>query len=199
VTTRFNVVFDAIVLAGGGAARLDGADKPALDIGGASLLERVLTAVADADRIVVVGPVRPASRPVTWCREEPPGAGPVAALATGVLHVEADVVLTLAADLPWIGSAVPALRAALAGTQADCAALVDGDGRVNYLAAAWRRASLVRALTELGDPAGAAMRSLVSGATMLAVPDEDGWGLDCDTWDDIDGARRRLHREGTAR
>lgn len=65
MTTRFNVVFDAIVLAGGGAARLDGADKPALDIGGASLLERVLTAVADADRIVVVGPVRPASRPVT--------------------------------------------------------------------------------------------------------------------------------------
>jgi molybdopterin-guanine dinucleotide biosynthesis protein A len=192
-------VFDAIVLAGGAAARLGGADKPALDIGGAALLDHVLAAVADADRIVVVGPARPASRPVTWCREEPPGAGPVAAVAVGVAHVAADVVLTLAVDLPWIGPAVPVLRAALAGSTADCAALVDGDGRVNYLAAAWRRASLVRALAALGEPAGAAMRALVSTATLLEVPDEGDWGLDCDTWDDVDGARRRLHRGGTAR
>jgi molybdopterin-guanine dinucleotide biosynthesis protein A len=192
-------VFDAIVLAGGRASRLDGADKPGLEVGGSSLLDHVLAAVADADRIVVVGPARPASVPVIWCREEPSGGGPVAALGAGVSHVAADVVLTLAADLPWIGPAVPVLCAALAGSRADCAALVDGDGRVNYLAAAWRRASLVRALTALGEPAGAAMRRLVSTATLLEVPDEGSWGLDCDTWADIDGARRRLYREGTAR
>ena len=181
-------MFDAIVLAGGAAARLGGADKPALDVGGASLLDRVLAAVAEAGRIVVVGPTRSVARPVIWCREEPPGGGPVAALAAGVSHVEADVLLSLAADLPWIGPAVPVLCAALAGSTADCAALVDGDGRVNYLAAAWRRASLVRALTALDEPAGAAMRALVSTVTLLEVPDEGGWGLDCDTWDDIDGA-----------
>jgi molybdopterin-guanine dinucleotide biosynthesis protein A len=192
-------VFDAIVLAGGAAARLGGADKPALDVGGSALLDHVLAAVADADRIVVVGPGRPAVVPVIWCREEPPGGGPVAALAAGLPHVEADVVLTLAADLPWIGPAVPVLLAALTGSTADCAALVDGAGRVNYLSAAWRRASLVRALTVLGEPTGAPMRGLVSTATLLEVPDEGSWGLDCDTWDDIDGARRRLHREGTAR
>jgi molybdopterin-guanine dinucleotide biosynthesis protein A len=192
-------VFDAIVLAGGAAARLGGADKPALDVGGASLLDRVLAAVAEAGRIVVVGPTRSVARPVIWCREEPPCGGPVAALAAGVSHVEADVLLSLAADLPWIGPAVPVLCAALAGSTADCAALVDGDGRVNYLAAAWRRASLVRALTALDEPGGAAMRALVSTVTLLEVPDEGGWGLDCDTWDDIDGVRRRLHREGTAR
>jgi molybdopterin-guanine dinucleotide biosynthesis protein A len=192
-------VFDAIVLAGGAAARLGGADKPALDVGGAALLDHVLAAVTDADRIVVVGPARPASRPVIWCREEPPGGGPVAALAAGVSHVAADVVLTLAADLPWIAPGVPVLRAALEGSSVDCAALVDGDGRVNYLAAAWRRASLVRAFKALGEPAGAAMGGLVSTVTMLKVPDEGNWGLDCDTWDDIAGARRRLYREGTAR
>lgn len=192
-------MFDAIVLTGGAAARLGGADKPALDVGGTSLLDRVLAAVAEADQIVVVGPVRPVPRPVTWSREEPPGGGPVAALAAGVSHVAADVVLTMAADLPWIGPAVPVLLAALARSTADCAALVDNAGRVNYLAAAWRRASLVRALTAVGGPAGAAMRNLVSTATLLEVPDDGTWGLDCDTWDDIDGARRRLHREGTAR
>jgi molybdopterin-guanine dinucleotide biosynthesis protein A len=192
-------VFDAIVLAGGAAARLGGADKPALHLGGASLLDHVLAAVADADRIVVVGPARAVSRPVSWCREEPPGGGPVAALAAGASRVEAEVVVTLAADLPWIGPALPPLLAALAGSTADCAALVDGDGRVNYLAAAWRRASLVSALAALGEPAGAAMRALVSTIALLEVPDGGSWGLDCDTWDDIDGARRRLHREGTAR
>jgi len=59
-------VFDAIVLTGGAASRLGGADKPALEVGGTTLLERVLAAVADAGRIVVVGPARPlsSSRPV---------------------------------------------------------------------------------------------------------------------------------------
>jgi molybdopterin-guanine dinucleotide biosynthesis protein A len=190
-------VFDAIVLTGGAASRLGGADKPALEVGGTTLLERVLAAVADAGRIVVVGPARPLSPPVIWCREDPPGGGPVAALAAGLAHVEADVVLTLAADLPWIAPAVPALLAALAGSSSDCAALVDGDGRVNYLAAAWLRTSLTQALASVGDPHGASMRKLASPAAMIEVPDGGGWGLDCDTWDDVDGARRRLHREGT--
>ena len=38
---------DAIVLAGGKATRLDGADKTALVVGGRTLLERVLDAVRD--------------------------------------------------------------------------------------------------------------------------------------------------------
>ena len=201
--TRLRVVFHAIVLAGGSAARLGGADKPGVGVGGISLLDRVLAALADAGRIVVVGPARPPSQvvalPVTWCREEPPGGGPVSALAMGLAHVEADVVVTLAADLPSIAPAVPALLAALAAVPSDCAALVDAGGRVNYLAAAWRRASLARALTSVGDPVGAAMRTLVSAAVLTEVPDAGGWGLDCDTWDDVDDARRRLHSEGTAR
>ncbi|PZS24994.1 MAG: molybdopterin-guanine dinucleotide biosynthesis protein [Pseudonocardiales bacterium] len=192
-------MFDAIVLAGGAAARLGGVDKPALEIGASSLLDRVLASVAGAGRIVVVGPVRPVAVAVIWCREDPAGGGPVAGLAAGLAQVQTDVVLSLAADLPWIAPAVPALVAALAQSAADCAALVDRDGRVNYLAAVWRRASLARALSAVGEPAGASMRSLVVGAALLEVPDEGGWGLDCDTWDDIDAARRQLYREGTTR
>ncbi|MFD9249059.1 NTP transferase domain-containing protein, partial [Streptomyces bottropensis] len=40
--------FDAVVLAGGAARRLGGADKPALRVGGRALLDRVLTACAGA-------------------------------------------------------------------------------------------------------------------------------------------------------
>ena len=40
--------YDAVVLAGGAARRLGGADKPGVRVGGRALLDRVLTACADA-------------------------------------------------------------------------------------------------------------------------------------------------------
>src|SRR3954453_8560212 len=106
-------VYDAIVLAGGRARRLGGAPKPQLTVGGRRLLDHVLDAVPDAAHVVVVGPEQAAERPVVWCQEAPPGGGPVGALAAGLPRTSADVVVLLAADLPWVAPAVPALRAAL--------------------------------------------------------------------------------------
>ncbi|MEU6735450.1 DUF6457 domain-containing protein [Streptomyces physcomitrii] len=83
--------FDAVVLAGGGARRLGGADKPGLRVGGRRLLDRVLTACAAAERTVVVAAPRPTVRPVRWTREEPPGSGPVAALAAGLRALDAGI------------------------------------------------------------------------------------------------------------
>src|SRR3954449_11305146 len=48
--------YAAVVLAGGRAARLGGQAKPQLDVGGRPMLVSVLTAVADAQPRVVVGP-----------------------------------------------------------------------------------------------------------------------------------------------
>jgi molybdopterin-guanine dinucleotide biosynthesis protein A len=180
-------VYDAIVLAGGAARRLGGLAKPDLDVGGASLLDRVLAAVPDAARVVVVGPARAVGRPVVWRRETPPGGGPVAALAAGLPATSAEVVLVLAADLPFVAPAVPQLRAAVTASAA--AFLVDPGGRVNYLAAAWRRPALLAALGALASPDGVAMRDLVAGVGWVPVPDTGGWGRDCDTWDDVGAAR----------
>lgn len=94
--------YDAVILAGGAARRLAGADKPGLLVGGVSLLDRVLGAVAGAGRIVVAGPTRPTRREVVWVREDPPGGGPVAGLAAALPRVRADVVVLLAADLPFV-------------------------------------------------------------------------------------------------
>src|SRR5688572_27736790 len=71
--------FDAVVLAGGRAERLEGADKAALDVAGATLLDRALRAVAGARTVVVVGDERPTDVPVVWTRERPAYGGPVAA------------------------------------------------------------------------------------------------------------------------
>jgi molybdopterin-guanine dinucleotide biosynthesis protein A len=124
--------YDAVVLAGGAARRLGGADKPALPVGGRMLLDRVLAACAVADSTVVVGPRRPTVRPVRWAREEPAGGGPVPALAAGLAALAAggrggrsgqdrslprapDVVVVLAADLPFLtASTVAALVEAAA-------------------------------------------------------------------------------------
>lgn len=96
-----------MVLAGGAARRLGGADKPALPVGGRMLLDRVLAACAGAGSTVVVGPRRPTVRPVRWTREEPAGGGPLPALAAGLAalppsHESPEVVLVLAADLPFL-------------------------------------------------------------------------------------------------
>jgi molybdopterin-guanine dinucleotide biosynthesis protein A len=188
-------VYDAIVLAGGAARRLGGVDKPQLEVDGVTLLDRVVTAAGSAERIVVVGPPGAVRAEVTWCREDPPGGGPVAAVAAGLAHASADVVVVLAADLPWIAPAVPLLVAAV--EDAPAALLVDATGRVNYLAAAWRRDALEAAIAAAGEVRDAAMRSVVAMADRpVLVPDTGGWGRDTDTWDDLAEVRRRSTIEG---
>ncbi|MGI8760807.1 MAG: molybdenum cofactor guanylyltransferase [Jatrophihabitantaceae bacterium] len=187
-------MFDAIVLAGGRAARLDGADKAGLRVGGRPMLERVLDAVADAAHVAVVGPRRASPRPVSWRREDPPGGGPVAAIGGGVEGVCLGEVVVLAADLPWIAPAVPALLDALAAGPGNVAVLVDASGRRNYLAAAWRTAALRTALAATGDMSGAPVRGLLAAADTIDVADPDGWGRDCDTWDDVAEAQRRAEQ-----
>jgi molybdopterin-guanine dinucleotide biosynthesis protein A len=188
-------VYDAVILAGGAARRLGGADKPALDVGGSSLLARAVEAVACAARIVIAGPRREvdtaAAGRLSWCREDPPGGGPVAALAAAVPHTAAGTLVVLAADLPSIGGAVvPLLDAVPTG---GVALLTDADGRANFLAAAWQRAALVAALARVEEAGGvqdASMRALLRGVPSVLVPDADGWGADCDTWADVEAARR---------
>lgn len=180
-------MYDAIVLAGGAARRLGGAAKPQLKVDGRSLLDRAVDAVAAASRVVVVGPEQPVSRDVTWRCEDPPGSGPVAALAAGLPATDADALVVLGADLPWIAPAVPALLRALPSD--GVALLVDQSGHANYLAAAWRRETLLRALAQVGGSNGVPMRALLTGVEQVHVPDPEGWGRDCDTWADLAQAR----------
>ncbi len=198
-------MFDAIVLAGGRSVRLGGADKPAVRVGDVSLLDRVISAVQGAEQIIVVGPKRTVAGDVLWRQEDPPGAGPVAAIAAGMAEVGADLVVVLAADLPWIGSLVPALLAPLrsaATPTVEVTVVVDQSGRRNHLAAAWRREALRSALATAGDSddaKGPPARRLFASATVLEVTDAHGAGADCDSWDDIARARQRAEREGTVR
>jgi molybdopterin-guanine dinucleotide biosynthesis protein A len=196
----------AVVLAGGLGRRLDGADKPALEIGGVALLDRVLAACAAAREVVCVGPRRDTRRPVRWTREDPPGSGPVAALGAGLAHLATDPgeavdrVAVLAADLPFLDAdIVHSLWTAAAGHEG--AVLVDDEGRAQWLAACYDRERLVARIARHtaengGTAAGLSLRRLLSGADLVRVPDPGRGSVDCDTWEDVEHVRRLVERGG---
>ncbi|KJK54680.1 NTP transferase domain-containing protein [Streptomyces sp. NRRL F-4428] len=194
--------YDAIVLAGGAARRLGGADKPALSVGGRALLDRVLDACPDALRTVVVGGRRPTARPVRWTREDPPGGGPVAALDAGLRDTTAGLVLVLSADLPFLDrETVRALLAAAGAPGTDGAVLRDPEGRDQPLVAAYRAEPLRREVallaTEHGALAGLPLRALTAELELAQVEAQPLAAFDCDTWDDLSAARARIREHGT--
>ncbi|EPH40673.1 hypothetical protein STRAU_6285 [Streptomyces aurantiacus JA 4570] len=202
-----DVPFDAVVLAGGRAARLGGADKPGVRVGGRALLERVLAACAGAGTTVVVAAPRPTGRPVVWAREEPAGGGPLAALDAGLRHTRAEVVVVLSADLPFLREqTVRRLVAALSAADgADGAVLTDPDGRDQPLVAVYRSAALRRGLAVLADEGAASagargltglpLRRLTARLELVRIADPLA-AFDCDTWDDIAAARARIREHG---
>ncbi|MET9731867.1 NTP transferase domain-containing protein [Streptomyces sp. NPDC006458] len=188
--------YDAVVLAGGAARRLGGADKPGVRVGGRALLDRVLTACADAGTTVVVADPRPTARPVRWAREEPPGGGPLAALDAGLRHTAAPYAAVLSADLPFLreGTVHRLLAAARAGGT-DGVLLADADGRDQPLVAVYRTAALRQGLAVLtaehGSLTGLPLRRLTAGLGLTRLTDPVA-AFDCDTWDDIATARARI-------
>ncbi|MFF1377855.1 NTP transferase domain-containing protein [Streptomyces sp. NPDC058308] len=191
--------YDAVVLAGGGAARLGGADKPGVRVGGRTLLDRVLAACAGAGTTVVVAAPRPTARSVVWAREEPAGGGPLAALAAGLRRTSAERVVVLSADLPFLGEqTIGRLLTVLRESGADGAVLTDPGGRDQPLVAVYLRDALCREIAGLAEERGLSglpLRLLVARLELARVADPVA-AFDCDTWDDIAAARARIREHG---
>jgi molybdopterin-guanine dinucleotide biosynthesis protein A len=199
--------FDAVVLAGGRATRLGGYPKPQLAYAGATLLEHALAAVGRARAVAVVGPGPgepggPAALPradalpvpsrLVFTREEPPFAGPLAALAAGLAALpEARGndrwVAVVAADLPRAAVALDALLAAAAhGPGGDGILGHDEHGRAQPLLSLYRRTPLEAALGALAAEGGLAnrpMKHLVARLDLLPLRLPPESSSDVDTWD----------------
>jgi molybdopterin-guanine dinucleotide biosynthesis protein A len=177
-------VFAAIIFAGGRATRLGGVDKVMIEVDGVTLLDRSLRAVGDADPVVVVGPRRDVSRAVVWAREDPPGAGPVAALRVGVDALAGlpgrTQVAVLAGDLVGIdGQTVPRLRSTLDDVAKAGVVLVDGDGYVQWMHGVWWLDAL------RGAQAGKSLKSVLGALPYVTLPERAGESADVDTPDDL--------------
>ncbi|MEU3270439.1 molybdenum cofactor guanylyltransferase [Saccharomonospora sp. NPDC006951] len=180
--------FSGIVLAGGAARRLGGIDKPMLEVGGMPMLYRAVAALDGALRVAVVGPRRDGLPGVDWVREDPPGTGPVAALAAGLPFAGTEIVVVLASDLPGIapGTVSRLLGALSAHDDADGAVLVDATGRRQWLLGAWRRTALLESIP--AEPEGAALRRTLGRLSIVDVLALPGEADDVDTRDDLDPA-----------
>jgi molybdenum cofactor guanylyltransferase len=200
--------YAAMLLAGGAGSRLGGVAKATLEVGGRTMLERVLAAVPDARPRVVVGPAKLASglpTDVAVTSEEPAGGGPVAAAAAGLALLPPGIgfVALLAADLPFLTrTAVSDLRRVAAAPTLDGALYIDSNGRRQLLCAVWRVAPLTARIgalrVERGRLDGVALRDLVNGLRIGQIPEyrrpgaNDGpapW-FDCDTDADLTSAER---------
>ena len=183
----------AIILAGGRAERLGGADKPQLVVDGTTLLDHAVAAVAGCDPIIVVGPPAPVQAQVVWARETPPFGGPVAAISAALPHVASAEVYVLAADIPRAEAAVALLHRhppAQPGEHAlDGVCLADDAGRAQWLIGRYRTTSLCAAVDALPDGGrDASIRALLSGLRLTVIPGGE-LTADVDTWDDLEHAR----------
>lgn len=198
----------AILLAGGRAARVDGAAKPLFDVGGRTLLATAAQAALDAGArpVTVVAPVLDETLPVTWVREEPPFSGPaaatVAALASWPAVDDPEWTLVLACDLPSADVAVRRLVDDIVLLPSDTEGLCLGDAssRPQWLIGVYRTRALRAAASTLPNAgADASMRGLLDdlAITVVSVPGE--LTRDVDTWQDLEEARARAdaHRPHT--
>lgn len=205
--------FDTIILAGGRSSRLGGSPKSELVYDGGTLLERTIDAARGARHIVVVGPA-PEGRPagVHSCREEPPFAGPAAAIAAGLAKLQAlrrpgpgeatattgaAFTLILACDMPHVDMAVPVLQEALDSGPGNPGAVfragdgvmaVSPEGRRQPLAGFYRTAALQAAVDDAAARNGlnhGSVFALLARLDVMAVTVPTGSTDDVDTWDDV--------------
>lgn len=186
-----------ILLTGGTARRLGGIDKATVDIAGTTPLAVLLEALPADVRVIVAGDPVPTTRPVTFCREDPPGSGPAAAVAATLTHIDADLVGLLAVDMPW---SVPVLRQAVdllrTADGSDAVVPVDAAGRRQLLCSAWHTAALRRSVAAAGDLTDRPMRDLLAHVRVVELPVPEGDDLsDIDTPDDLDRARHRARQQ----
>lgn len=190
----------AILLAGGRATRVGGAAKPLFDVGGASLLQRAVAAVADTSPLTVVAdPVSGIAGMAhgSWVREDPPFAGPAAAIVVALGSWEADPEWTfvLACDLPGVAAAVARLRGAapLLSAESGGVCLGDDGGKPQWLTGLYRT-SVLRAATDALPDRGrdAPVRALLRDAAITVLPAPEDEIADVDTWEDLHRARARF-------
>ncbi|WP_346926366.1 NTP transferase domain-containing protein [uncultured Arthrobacter sp.] len=193
--------FDAVILSGGRSSRLGGVPKSGLVHDGATLLEHALQAASGAAAVAVVGP-DPGTLPegVLSCREDPPFAGPAAAIAAGLSALErhrgadsshgtaSPFTLVLACDMPGAGAAVRALLDAAGGEPPDDGLMaVAADGRHQPLVGLYGTAALQRRVTEAGQRGAlenASVFALLASLEVREVNVPRGSTDDVDTWED---------------
>lgn len=188
------MAISVLVLSGGRASRL-GRDKASTPINGVTMMERVLRAIPQEAQVIVVGEYpEDSKREVIVTREEPTGAGPLAAMAAGLRYVTNSNFLLLATDMPFVGDLGVKLLEVLEAIPSEFEAVIpiDDEGQYQPLCAAYRTESVRRALERIGELTNGSMKRLLSELRYQRYDQQEAWVLsDVDTVANLDDARSR--------
>ena len=176
-----------IVLSGGTSSRF-GADKSQAILGHQQLIHHILAGVPKEFEIIIVG-ADPLFTPASYrcVQESPAGGGPVAGIAAALQLCESEIVGVLATDMPFAGAHMIHLLSAITSHD-DAIMFVDSKGFKQPLAALYRREALENALSTIGNPHGASMRTLISHLKIHEVqmsPEIEKAMIDIDTPHDL--------------
>jgi molybdopterin-guanine dinucleotide biosynthesis protein A len=176
-----------IVLSGGTSSRF-GADKSQAMLGHQQLIHHILTGIPKEFEIIIVGADPLFTLASYRCvQENPVGGGPVAGIAAALELCESEIVGALATDMPFAGAHMIHLLSAMTSHD-DAIMFVDSKGFKQPLAALYRREALENALSKIGNPHGASMRTLISDLNIHEVhmsPEIEKAMIDVDTPDDL--------------
>jgi molybdopterin-guanine dinucleotide biosynthesis protein A len=176
-----------IVLSGGTSSRF-GADKSQAILGHQQLIHHILAGIPKEFEIIIVG-ADPLFTPASYrcVQESPAGGGPVAGIAAALELCESEIVGVLATDMPFAGAHMIHLLSAITSHD-DAIMFVDSKGFKQPLAALYRREALENALSTIGNPHGASMRTLISHLKIHEVqmsPEIEKAMIDIDTPHDL--------------
>lgn len=175
-----------LILTGGRSSRF-GSDKSQITIEGQTLINRLLKKLP-AGEIVIVGPYfEYNSRPLAFALENPPGGGPVAAIAAGLKQISSEEVIVIAVDMPFASEMASILLSQ--ALTASALIPVDEDGRLQPLCALYRVPALDEAIRSLGNVSGKSMREivgLISYETLIVESEMMSKLIDIDTKEDLE-------------
>lgn len=176
-----------IVLAGGAGSRL-GAPKASVRLGGVTLVERAVAALAErCDEVIVVTRAGVALPPLaaTVLVDRPGPAAPIVAVATGLASARSEACLVLGCDLPF---APPALdRLPVRGGVATAPS-----GLPQPLCARYPRVAALAACEALIAADRLALLALVAALGLPHVPATETELLNINTPDDVARAKEIL-------
>jgi molybdopterin-guanine dinucleotide biosynthesis protein A len=152
----------SVIVLSGGTSRRFGSDKSQAKIAGKSLIAIILGSIPSEFKVVIVGEDPKIESSQYQCvLEEPIGGGPLAGFKAGLDASESELVALIATDMPFASGLVLNLINSIRAND-DAVMYVDAKGFKQPLAAVYRRASVKRALADMGQLDGKSVRELIS-------------------------------------
>lgn len=163
------------IIAGGASSRM-GVDKAGLKLNGVPLIElsaRALVPLTDG-RISIAGDAREfAPQYPAYPDEGPVSKGPMSGLLTTLTFGNSEWIAVISCDMPFVTPGVYKILASAISAEADAVIPLSPDGRVQPLAAIYRRkpvSSAARSLLISGSPA---MKDLLQIVATRFIRSED--------------------------